>query len=287
VRRSVIGLILVTRPGNVALTAASVVVGGVCAGTHSGALLVLAAISAGLIAAGGYAVNDLFDREIDRVNRPDRPLPRGDLSPIAAGIWATILLACGLVLAQGLGPAARAIALCVTVGLVAYAAYLKRRPLVGHVLVAAMSGTPFAYGGLAGEHFVASLVPAVLAALFHLGREMLKAAADRAGDEQDGAQTMAVRWGVSRTCRLAMIPLVGVVALSPLPTIWGWFGLFYLVAVIAAVDGVLLYAIRCAWRSPSVATAERLARLLKWDMVAGLVAVGGDRWANWLPWIGI
>jgi geranylgeranylglycerol-phosphate geranylgeranyltransferase len=248
--------------------------------------LVLACLSAALIAAGGYVVNDLFDLEIDRINRPGRPLPRGDLSLRQAGVWAITLLGAGPLLAWTLGRATGLTATGVAVGLVLYAAYLKRTAFVGHVLVAVMSGTAFAYGGMVGPRTDTSLVPAILAGAFHLGREMFKAAADWLGDRRGGLRTMAVRWGVKKTCRLAIVPLAVVVVLSPLPTVWGWFGSFYLITVTVGVDTVLLYAMYRAWQSPDMKTAQRLADLLKWDMVAGLVAVGGDRWLNWLPLIG-
>ena len=43
---------------------------------------VAAAVIATVAATGaGNAINDYFDREIDRINRPDRPLPRGAVTP--------------------------------------------------------------------------------------------------------------------------------------------------------------------------------------------------------------
>lgn len=285
-KRRLAGLVLIVRPGNVALTAFSVLIGGVCAESPWGWALGVACISAALIAGGGYVANDVFDLAIDRVNRPHRPLPRGDLSLHAAGAWAGVLMATGVGMSWLLGWQAGFLATGIALALLAYAAYLKRTFLVGHLVVATMSGCAFLYGGLTGVRTEASLAPAVLAGAFHLGREMLKAAADRVGDSEGGANTMAVRWGAERTCRLAAMPLACVVVLSPLPTAWGWFGIPYLVMVVLGVDTVLLYAILRAWTSPGIETARDLANLLKWDMLAGLVAVGGDRWMGLLSGTG-
>ena len=43
--------------------------------------MVLASFAAGFIGGGGMVVNDLFDIEIDRINKPSRPLPSGSVSP--------------------------------------------------------------------------------------------------------------------------------------------------------------------------------------------------------------
>ena len=280
--RTAVGLVRITRPGNVALTAVSVYVGSVCAHAAWGHEVAIACLSAALIAAGGYVVNDVFDLEIDRVNRPLRPLPRGDLTHGMAVGWSVGLLLVGVGLAWMLDPASRSIAVAVVAGLVVYAARLKQTALAGHVTVATISALAFIYGGVLGTAVRMSFVPAMMAWAFHLGREMLKAAADREGDASGGADTMAVRWGVARTCRLATVPLVLVVAMSPWPAAWGWFGLPYLCMVLCGVDAVLAYVAWRAWRTPDVPTAARLADVLKWDMAAGLVAVGGDRWVDWL-----
>lgn len=39
--------------------------------------LILAVLVVALVDAGGNAINDVYDVEIDRINKPDRPIPRG------------------------------------------------------------------------------------------------------------------------------------------------------------------------------------------------------------------
>jgi len=284
--RRAAALARIVRPGNVLLTALSVFVGGVCAYAPWGAPLLVACASAALIAAGGYAINDVFDVEIDRVNRPDRPLPKGDLTAPMAAAWAALLVAAGVALSFVLAWPARAIACAAAASLVAYAARLKRVAIVGHVTVASTSALAFPYGGLCGPEWYMALVPAALAWAFHFGRELLKAAADVEGDSVAGVDTAAARWGVRATCRLAAIPLALIVILSPVPAVKGWFGAPYLLMVVPGVDAVLVHVVRRAWSRPDAHTASQLATLLKWDMLAGLVAVGGDRWMSWLPVVG-
>src|SRR5262245_6697594 len=48
---------------------------------------------------GGMVWNDFFDREQDRRERPDRPIPSGKVSPREAAFLGVILLAAGVLLA--------------------------------------------------------------------------------------------------------------------------------------------------------------------------------------------
>ncbi|OQB38286.1 MAG: (S)-2,3-di-O-geranylgeranylglyceryl phosphate synthase [Candidatus Latescibacteria bacterium ADurb.Bin168] len=273
-------LLIITRPANVVLTAVSVAVGASCSSAPAGIALVTACACAALIAAGGYVANDCFDVETDRINRPYRPIPSGALSRRTAVSWAVILFVAGVSLSWFLPSHFALMATVIALALVWYAAILKRTVLWGHVLVATISGSAFVFGGMLGTRLAAAFAPALLAAAFHLGREMLKAAADYPGDMEQGYDTIAVRRGVAPTCRLASIPLAGVIALSPIPFIIGWFGFFYLIGVIIVIDGLLAYVIERVWRSPESETAARMATLLKWGMVAGIATVWGDVWTR-------
>src|SRR5881296_3222201 len=76
------GLLRLARPLNCAMAAVGVGIGGIVAvGSQAwGSLalpLALAGAAAASFTAGGNALNDLYDRETDRVNHPNRPLPSG------------------------------------------------------------------------------------------------------------------------------------------------------------------------------------------------------------------
>src|SRR2546425_5770936 len=66
--------------------------------------LVLAAAAAAAFTAGGNALNDIFDRETDRVNHPDRPLASGRLTLSAAPIFALSAFALAALLAPFINP---------------------------------------------------------------------------------------------------------------------------------------------------------------------------------------
>lgn len=48
--------------------------------------------------AGGVVMNDVFDAELDSVERPERPIPSQKASKTVAAIWGSLLLAAGIIL---------------------------------------------------------------------------------------------------------------------------------------------------------------------------------------------
>jgi 4-hydroxybenzoate polyprenyltransferase len=92
-----------------------------------GALLVAAACV--LVYVAGMILNDLLDLEVDRVERPERPLPSGAVAPRAAAVAVAALLtgAGALLLAAGTAPFVLGLALVALV--VLYDAWHKGNPL--------------------------------------------------------------------------------------------------------------------------------------------------------------
>lgn len=88
------------------------------------------ALASMAIYAGGIVLNDLCDLELDRVERPERPLPSGAVSIPAARALAAILLSAGPLLAWvGGGGYGLAVGSALTLAVVAYDASLRRTPL--------------------------------------------------------------------------------------------------------------------------------------------------------------
>jgi 4-hydroxybenzoate polyprenyltransferase len=89
------------------------------------ALLLLA--TSGLYLAG-MVWNDVFDVETDRRERPDRPIPSGDVSLPFARTLATILTLLGIGAAALAGIAPLVVALVLTVAVLFYDAFAKNYP---------------------------------------------------------------------------------------------------------------------------------------------------------------
>ncbi|MGC9050917.1 geranylgeranylglycerol-phosphate geranylgeranyltransferase [Pyrobaculum sp.] len=224
------------------------------AGGRDPSAMALLAASTFLAEAGLFAHNDLANLEEDRVNRPDAPLVKGDVSVEAARLVAYGSLALGAALAAILGPAPLAIYTAAAVFGVLYNSRLKRVPLAGNLTVAFLTSMTYIYGMAA-----AGAASAVLNLLFasslvaNLGRELVKTAMDYEGDLKAGVTTLATRIGPEKTAALGAWTTAASTALG----LWLAYaslsaGLYLLAAGAAATSVMLLYlsieASRGRWR---------------------------------------
>jgi len=248
------GLLELTRPVNAVVAGVLTLIGVFVAGGLAGpgqALVPAAAATAAtvLATAAGNAVNDYFDREIDRVNAPDRPIPRGAVSPRAALAFSGLLFGLAVALALTLPVVAIAIAVINLLALVAYTELFKGLPGVGNAVVAYLGGSTFLFGGAAvGEPLTAGVL-AALAALSTLARELIKDVEDIDGDRQEGLNTLPIAVGERPALAVALVALALAVAASPLPYLTGTLGVAYLVAVVPG-DAVMLGAAIEAFSDP-------------------------------------
>jgi geranylgeranylglycerol-phosphate geranylgeranyltransferase len=265
-----------TRPRNCVLTGISVWVGAVTSGAPSASFEVaLAAIGAAAIAASGNGMNDVIDLEVDRTNRPDRPLPSGRLSAGAALAISAMLGVTGLTLAFLAGILPGMIAFAVVISLALYNWFLKRTGLAGNVLVSLIAAATFPYGAAAATAIGADWgrwwIPALFGALYHAARELVKGVEDAEGDRLAEIHTVAQVRGVLPACRAAAI-LLGLVGLAaPLPALFGIYGARYLVPVLV-LDIFLVVTVRRLWWGLAPG-APRLSPRLLIGMVLGLAAV--------------
>jgi geranylgeranylglycerol-phosphate geranylgeranyltransferase len=229
-------------------------------------------LTGALVAAGANAVNDFFDVEIDRTNRPERPIPRGTVSRRdALAVWAvTALGSISLNIFLHLG--AFAIVIASVVLLYWYSAYWKRTVLVGNIVVAMMTGMAFVYGGAVTGDVRKTLLPAVFAALINLAREIIKDIEDIEGDRQGRAHTYPIRYGKRNALVLASAVLVVLVAATWVPVGAALYGIVY-TALIVPVNGAVFVVMVRMWKDPSPANLRRQSSVLKYAMILGLAAV--------------
>lgn len=245
---------------------------------------VLAFAVAAIVCAGGNAVNDYCDREIDAINRPERPIPSGRLSPQRALGIARYLFIVGVVLAIPLGMPCILVAVLNSAVLALYAAGLKRRGLVGNLTIGYLVGSTFLFGGLAAGELkgmgAASLVAgelravgilAAMAALSTAGRELIKDIEDIKGDRELGLRTFPIDRGAKPASAVAIAFIAAALALSPLPYALGLFGLAYLALVSASALSFALAALTIA-RDQRRRSAARASAMCKIAMGVGLLA---------------
>ncbi len=98
-------------------------------------LLMLMAATACLY-SGGMALNDCFDLDEDRRDRPGRPLPSGAVGVREGWLGGFLLLAVGTVLAAFAAPASGAVAIVLVAAILAYNGWLKSTPAASLAMAA-------------------------------------------------------------------------------------------------------------------------------------------------------
>jgi len=172
-----------------------------------------------MLTAASMAINDYYDREIDAVNEPNRPIPSGAVKPKEALAFASVLTAIGF------STAYLTSIFCLLTAVIAWSLFVtyttvgKRSGLPGNFLVSTCVTIPFIYGSIAIVAGVRLnvLLFASMAFLSNTGREITKGIVDVKGDMTANVKTMAVRYGEKRAAIAAASFYDLAVLLSPIP----------------------------------------------------------------------
>jgi geranylgeranylglycerol-phosphate geranylgeranyltransferase len=268
------GVVQLLRPLNAAIVFLTIIVAAFVVGAQERHLVMvlLGALAGAVIAGGANAINDYFDVEIDKVNRPSRPLPSGILHPTSAW-WAwRISSSLGVLLSAYVGPLPFLIAVAWVVMLYWYSKRWKRMVFIGNLTVGVATGLAFIYGGAIVGNLKDAYIPSLFAFLVNLARELVKDAEDVAGDRQGQAMTLAVRHGVPTALGVATVTLAALVLATFVPSYLGIYNSTYL-AIVAVVDVLLVLVIVGMWRTPRRSNLARSSLLLKVSMILGLAAI--------------
>jgi geranylgeranylglycerol-phosphate geranylgeranyltransferase len=264
----------ISRPLNVLITMISIFVAVAITGAVQPLYKVLlACISGGFIAAASNTINDYFDLDIDRVNRPKRPLVSGKMTSQQAWIVAWIEFGLGVLLSIFINLTAVIIVVVVSGLLVLYSFQLKRLPLIGNLMVSFITALAFVYGGVAVNRIKETMIPAVLAFFFHFGREIIKDLQDREGDASSSARTFPLVYGEIAALGLTTIVFMVLTIILPFPFVLGWYSGAYMLVIALGVYPVLVYVTYSMWKNRSPKNLGFLSNLLKADMLVGLLAI--------------
>jgi len=260
------------RIGNTVIVGLAALVGYViCGGNISSHKPLLLFIAASSIAAGTYVINDYFDRDIDSVNKPWRPIPSGLVSAYMAYAVALTLLCMGVAISIIISTLSLVIAMVAAVLSYLYSWKLKRVLIVGNIVVSLSAALSIIYGGAATSNPIPALVPALYAFLINLGREFVKGIEDVEGDRMYRVDTLATRYGVHVAYTASLTVLLLLVAISPLPFIALSYSLLYLLIAVIGVDIPIIVALITA-RRKNPESAWKATRIMKISLLMGLIA---------------
>ncbi len=266
--------IVFSRPANVLIAFVTIFIAAGISGALNPLINVfLAALSASLITVGANVINDYFDIEIDRINKPKRLLPSGQISKKQALMFFACSYLIAWILAFIINIEMFLIAFVSGIILILYSYKYKRVVLWGNFVVSFVSGLAFIYGGLAVNRVSAALFPAGFAFLFHFGREIIKDIQDIEGDKNQGVLTFPIKYGVRNALILTVTIFIVLILFTLLPYFSGFYGIYFLMIVVFGVHSVLIYIVISSWTNPSPENLGRLSNIMKIDMLVGLFAV--------------
>lgn len=216
---------------------------------------------AAMLNAGNNALNQIYDLEIDRVNKPTRPIPSGRLTIAEAWVFTAITYVVALVLAWLVVPAettvsamARSRHECFWLVLIAVVCTLlysippartKRLGIWANVTIAIPRGTLLKVAGWSAVKTIAGVEPWYIGGifgLFLLGATTTKDFADMEGDRLGGCRTLPIQYGVRKAAWMISPSFVVPFVMIP---VGAWLGIltgnFYLLQILGVV--MTLYGI--------------------------------------------
>ncbi|NTV46508.1 MAG: UbiA family prenyltransferase [Chlorobiales bacterium] len=270
----------ILRPSNVGLFFMAIMLGAVMIdGLNALAIpgVWIAALSGTLIGGAANVINDVMDVEIDRINKPKRPLVSGVITEDQAKRYWAILNIAAVALAFALSLEAFLMAVAAVPLMYAYSVYFKRMVFIGNLVVCLVISGGFVFGALAVGNLSGVWFPVIFSFLFNMGREILKDLEDTKGDQAVGAETLAIRLGTTGTLRVVTLMFSVLILVSLVPYVMGIYGKWYLFSVMILCNSIVLFVIIRAWQVQTKENFYKLNTILKVAMLTGIISIAVGR----------
>ena len=249
--------------------------------------LVLASV---FIAAAGYIINDYFDLNIDKVNKPDKIIIERVISRRSAILWHALLSLAGLALtaivARHIGVWWLLFANAATViGLWFYSTTYKKTTLIGNTLISILTAWVIVVIYFFNKDEHSGIVNAKLlrltalysgfAFIISLIREVIKDMEDVEGDRRYGCKTMPILWGMNAAKIFAAVWLsvitiaIAAVQFYVIQFSW-WFSAAYCIVFVLMP---LLWIFKNLFIATTPAHYHKLSLAVKLVMLAGILSM--------------
>ena len=252
----ILGSIIIMRPVNCLMGSLTVIIG--ILNTRTGIPfdilvlnIILGVLTYFFIAGSGMIINDIYDIEIDKINRPERPIPSGSVSLTQAkllffltlGIGVMISIIHSLIFSLGFFN----IILAIFFGFIGwlYSAWGKGKGFIGNIIVSISFSIGLIYGAILNSTFIPVYIYYFFLTSFFLllSREIVKGCEDIEGDKTKVVKTLAIKLGTKRAIAISIIFEICAIIFFILPiftdilnpTLFMIFMSFGLIVVIIAV----------------------------------------------------
>ena len=270
-----LGYIMIIRPLNVFLGGLTILISSLIIKYEGPAISVILPVFVVMFfTMGANTLNDYFDYEIDKINRPDRAISSGLVLRNHALILSLFSLVVGVLIALRLNKDSQLLSIGVSLPLIiAYNVKLKKYALIGNIIVSLILAMSFIYAGLVFEKTEPLIIPALLAFGLTLIREIVKDLADIKGDKSAGLMTFPIVYGKKKTIILCTILSLFLGIGSFIPFLTGYYNTFYGISLILMVEIPLAVVVISLLNKPVILTAKRGSKLLKFCTLGGLLSI--------------
>ncbi|TXT67332.1 MAG: putative Digeranylgeranylglyceryl phosphate synthase [Promethearchaeota archaeon] len=243
--------------------------------------IILGILTYFFIAASGMIINDIYDVEIDRINRPERPIPRGDISLQEAKVLFGLTLSVGIAISFIHSIIMELMFINVIIAVFfgfigfVYAKWGKKSGFLGNIIVSVSFSIGLIYGGILNGINIPLYIYFFFFTSFFLllAREVVKGCEDVEGDTREGVKTLAITLGVRNALIFSIFFQVLAVGffISPLFTniINPWA---FLISMIFGLFVVLVAIILSIISKLELKEFKRISLLLKLGAFLGLIA---------------
>jgi 4-hydroxybenzoate polyprenyltransferase len=158
------GLLRLARPANIITAHADILAGFAASGATNIPALPLLLLSTTGLYGGGIVFNDVFDAGLDRIERPERPIPSGLVPVRAAAAFGTLLLVLGITAAACVSSLSGVVAAATAAAALVYDCFGKRHSVLGPVNMGLCRALNLMLGVTAGgsitpSHWLIAAVP--------------------------------------------------------------------------------------------------------------------------------
>jgi 4-hydroxybenzoate polyprenyltransferase len=244
----------------------------------------------GLLTASGNVINDIYDVEIDQLNKPDKVLVGSKITENAAFYWyiglTSIAVILGFILSNSIDkPIFSSVFIVVAFLLYSYAASIKSMPVVGNILISLLVGMviivtgifeliPVITENMRGQYAALMKILVYFAAIafvINLLREWIKDCEDVNGDKIGGRLTIALILGRQRAAKLISIitwmVVLGMIYIAVTYLYEYQISLIYWIFLLVAP---LMYVAIQLWNADQAKKFHNLSMVIKLVLLLGI-----------------
>jgi geranylgeranylglycerol-phosphate geranylgeranyltransferase len=275
-KKKIIGLFKMTRSINGLLMFIAVIV-GILASQKKNLFLkniILGGLTAYSLNSSSMVLNDYFDREIDSINAPSKPIPSKIVNEKEAILFSFILVVIGLFSSLMVSYTCLIIASFFYIASFLYNWKLKKTGLIGNMIVSLCVSAPFLYGGLISDGEITFRIAlfSIIAFIANTGREIIKGIADVEGDAIKDVKSIARLFGNKIAAKTGALFFIIAILLSFIPLIYNLVYPFFYIPLIIITDFGFIFSSYKIIKNPTKENSLKIKKIVLIWMLTALLA---------------